>query len=836
MPAQITGRIFEDINRNGVYESEIDLPISGAYVLLDDGKEACRGVQSLEDGSYNFSITQPGIYTVYETAIDFGTACPPSRVGQPVGYTASTTYRRSTVTVTAADILGNAIIESGNFGHENNRNTFNSPPHEIQFATPIDDFTKAFSNNDASRSLNEWRYISPKMVVSAIGYNALDHFLYGHNEYGTIRIDSNLEATLLPKPKPIQSMYTHGGIETNGLQYLYEQNDLRFYRVQLDPGSPNYLMLVNEDGTLDVGSPRGTMFLGSEMNQKLILNKQSIEHVKSQPEQGNTTRNEVNANVLSPSIEVVKTSKASAVVVGDLFTYMITVRNSGDVTLTSVVATDMLPIGITVKAIKLDGVNIGGDLSIGINIGDLAIGQTKVIVIELMLENNIAVNSYQNTVSVVGNAVVAPGQPPIPVEQAGTDPDTLLFYNPSLRLYKAADQSIVVEGDKVTYTITATNEASALLENTDFIDVIISDLLTPELEFIRGSVTVNDVCMPEDNILSGVSIGSLAVGETKEVKFKAKIGKLVSPTIENQSQGKFIYILPSLERRESCEVSNTCIVDAVKVNVIVEKRAEAEEVLLGETFTYDIKVCNNGQVVANNIILKDYLPNQVRLVPGSFKVNGLVMQNIDIQKGVNIGDLETGKCINVEYKVKVISGSFCCYITNEAEVEYSYRLANGATGTRRGMGVHSMTKTKVGMTMFKQLSVETNLQIPSAKPDIEAINYAEGKIKILHTQLIRTPRGVSQEGQVLTGYKLMVHGVVEIVIEYTALEETQSVHAAHYCIPFSSFIVLPENYSIGTHAEVVGEIEDVYYKALDFRNLFVNITTLINIKSLNCCC
>jgi len=129
---------------------------------------------------------------------------------------------------------------------------------------------------------------------------------------------------------------------------------------------------------------------------------------------------------------------------------------------------------------------------------------------------------------------------------------------------------------------------------------------------------------------------------------------------------------------------------------------------------------------------------------------------------------------------------------------------------------------------FKQISVQENFEIPCAKPDIEQIIRVVAEVKITSTKIIQTPVATSLEGQVLSGWKLIVEGEVCQKIEYVADEPTQSVHAAHVCIPFSSFIVLPGGWIPGTPVIVKGYIEDIFAKQVGKRKIFKNITILLN--------
>lgn len=144
------------------------------------------------------------------------------------------------------------------------------------------------------------------------------------------------------------------------------------------------------------------------------------------------------------------------------------------------------------------------------------------------------------------------------------------------------------------------------------------------------------------------------------------------------------------------------------------------------------------------------------------------------------------------------------------------------------VGLVDLNDLPTEMESFKQLTVQENLTIPAAKPDIEQIIRVMAEASITSTKIIETPIGKSIEGQILTGRKIIIEGMLNQKIEYVADEPTQSVHAAHFKIPFSTFIVLPENFDVGTVVTIVPYIEDIFAKQLDKRNIFKNVTFLLH--------
>jgi hypothetical protein len=139
----------------------------------------------------------------------------------------------------------------------------------------------------------------------------------------------------------------------------------------------------------------------------------------------------------------------------------------------------------------------------------------------------------------------------------------------------------------------------------------------------------------------------------------------------------------------------------------------------------------------------------------------------------------------------------------------------------------------INPTNFKQLSVQETLCIPSVKPDCEQIVTVSADIAIIKTKVVKTPGSagapaISNEGQRLYGYKLVIEGYLCQTIEYVADEPTQSVHAAHFKVPFSTYIVLPPNFTPDTPLPTVtGYIEDIFVEQIDKRCIFKNVTILL---------
>ena len=144
---------------------------------------------------------------------------------------------------------------------------------------------------------------------------------------------------------------------------------------------------------------------------------------------------------------------------------------------------------------------------------------------------------------------------------------------------------------------------------------------------------------------------------------------------------------------------------------------------------------------------------------------------------------------------------------------------------------------------WMQLYIPETLSIPTQKPDAESINAVNISVNILRSEVITTPSSFPQanvEGKILTGRKLIVEGQLCQLVDYTANDTEQSVHSAHFYVPFSAYIVVPETItftaangttttvdSLNVDFQVGACIEDLSVQLLDPRTFLKRVTLLV---------
>lgn len=388
-------------------------------------------------------------------------------------------------------------------------------------------------------------------------------------------------------------------------------------------------------------------------------------------------------------------------------------------------------------------------------------------------------------------------------------------------IVKEASKSTVVVGEEYKYTVTVTNKAPVVMESA-----IVSDLLSPDIQFIEGSVVIDSVPSKIANIISGVELGSVPMNTTKTIEFLAKVINKTNDTIENEAIMEYtFYPTPDSQLETRTIVSNQEEVSVYNPGLSIVKEANKKEVTLDDEINYTVAITDVGDSTITDIIYYDKLSPAVELVEGSFLLNGTAIQGVNLATGVNIGSLEVEKFTTIEYKVKVISGTCSGYITNCSSVTYGYQLPGGFTGVGKYEPICDDIKTDIAI--FKQITLDTGCQIPDQKPPIEEVDNVSIEADIQNSYVIRTPKIITNEEQRLTGYKLIVHGTLNVVIQYTAALNEYSVHSAHYSIPFSSFIILPPDYNLGYPVEVSALVENSDAEITGSKNIFINVALLL---------
>jgi uncharacterized repeat protein (TIGR01451 family)/gliding motility-associated-like protein len=161
-----------------------------------------------------------------------------------------------------------------------------------------------------------------------------------------------------------------------------------------------------------------------------------------------------------------------------------------------------------------------------------------------------------------------------------------------LALNKTPDVTEIPVGGMVTYTITLTNNSAF-----DLTDVIVVDPLPSGL--------MNMGAEPAQAPAGSWTISEILSGATQSLQLQAmgiEIGEKVNTA--NISVGEYSDMV----------TASPVTVVAKPVNIAVTKTSFGQAIYEGNEFEYEIRITNNGQTSAENILVSDQLPGNVEFI------------------------------------------------------------------------------------------------------------------------------------------------------------------------------------------------------------------------------
>lgn len=359
-------------------------------------------------------------------------------------------------------------------------------------------------------------------------------------------------------------------------------------------------------------------------------------------------------------------SDKSSVRQNDIVTYTVTVSNMGNVKVFNSIITDEIPSALSFidGSVVMDGVSQPTGVSpiTGISIGSVNIGQVRVISYQCKVLSTTN-DTIDNTASIALDYF-----PPY-----GTTIQAKTYYSNIVSIQFAIESMVItgeisttsaVVGEIVTYTINISNDGDVPLNN---VTVIAS--LDSSLQYMNN-LKINGI-PKEGNLVTGVNIGTLDVGEIRIINFDAKVvsvppsGKISTKITTNydyntfaskarlESNSNINEIKPRVSDSESVTVDITIEVLVVDPKVLISKNCRSTSIQVSETAIYDIEIENNGELDSVSTVLTDIFPPELQVV--EIKVDGNVISG-DLSAGVKLGPILSGEKKLVSILVKAVGG------------------------------------------------------------------------------------------------------------------------------------------------------------------------------------
>lgn len=377
--------------------------------------------------------------------------------------------------------------------------------------------------------------------------------------------------------------------------------------------------------------------------------------------------------------------------IGETLTYSIALANIGNIAATNVIYTDPIPSGTTFipGSVTVNGITqTSANPSTGIAIGSIAANSTTTVSFQVLVPSIPQTNPILNSGTTTYQYIPVPNQHAV----SGTDITNTVstqVNNATVTMTKAVDKNFADIGDTLTYTVSFTGTG-----NTNANNVIFTDVIPTGTTFVLNSLTIDGTTQVGANPTTGVNIGSIPTGTTKNVSFQVVVNTIpASNTVSNGSSASYQYTVnpsqPPVTKNISSNLVSTQINNA---NLTVTKSTNKQFATIGETISYTILITNSGNTAATNVQLTDPLPNGTILTPGTVTLNG-VLQNVDSLVALPIGTIPGGATFTLSFQVTVINITAQNPIINNAFASYLYTVNPSVPPTSKTANSNSVTST-----------------------------------------------------------------------------------------------------------------------------------------------
>ena len=229
---------------------------------------------------------------------------------------------------------------------------------------------------------------------------------------------------------------------------------------------------------------------------------------------------------------------------------------------------------------------------------------------------------------------------------ANTTTSNLGIVRPIITASKTADKTAVVEGEIITYTITATNSGRADGK------AVIKDTIPTGTTFVEGSIKVNNenTDYTAEDLQNGIEVNVSKQNEQgdgkTELVFQVRVNGLES---DENDKKELVGVV------ENKATVNEIPTEEVKTPAIIFfKNVEQSTVKAGEKILYTITLVNSSEV-SGKVIVKDEAPENTTFVEGSIKINGVEKAELteeNLKNGIEVEVKENSE-VTVTFEVTV---------------------------------------------------------------------------------------------------------------------------------------------------------------------------------------
>lgn len=249
--------------------------------------------------------------------------------------------------------------------------------------------------------------------------------------------------------------------------------------------------------------------------------------------------------------------------------------------------------------------------------------------------------------------------------------------------------------------------------------------------------------------------------------------------------------------------------------ITIIKKANVNKASLNDIITYNILIQNTSDTEVFDLLVEDNSSDFTALVNGTFMINGVIVENVNLNYGVNIGSLNVGEEIMIQYEARVLISDCNGNILSTSSVLYHYYNKNSSVSTN--ISYSNVVKIYLNLEFSRSFIIDNSICIPNQYPDIYNVNWINGDVIIKNWHPHKSIRCDANCPDIVNGVRLIVHGKISYNIGYLTKNSNQEIRVEGMEAPFDGTIILFCNYDSEDLVNITGCVEDIVYQSFSPR-------------------
>ncbi|GAA4306069.1 hypothetical protein GCM10023183_20890 [Nibribacter koreensis] len=349
----------------------------------------------------------------------------------------------------------------------------------------------------------------------------------------------------------------------------------------------------------------------------------------------------------SADVAVTNVASGSPYVMGQPFTYTVTVTNNGPIPATNIQVTDKLDATKLTFISTSDASNYNASTGVW-NVGTLAVGSSRTLTItaQPIVTGPISATATQTHTEADNDASNNSATATITVQPSA-----------DIEVKNVSDKSTYNNGDLVTYTITARNIGPNAATGVSITDKLPAGLT------LEGTPA-------NYNATTGVwTVGGLAVNETKTLTLTARITSLGSKTTTATLDSRTGF---ELDTNSSNNTSSNTITVAPVADVAVTSSVSNANPGQNEIVSFTIRAVNNGPNSATNVSLANAIPAGMEITSSTTSFG-----SFDKNTGIwTVGTMANGASQTLTVFARAAATGTYAIQSTQTHTEYDAQAAN----------------------------------------------------------------------------------------------------------------------------------------------------------------